>query len=196
LTAATHTEEGPSATRRILSAARTLIARGGAAELSIGDVAAEAGVSKALIHYHFRDKDTLLVALVEDVGSVVLERAKTARESAAQATSHALDAYWDWFQAELRSGDVAILMSLAQCDSDRVRDASRRVASLRRELTAAHTSELFERLGLRPSLPPELIAETVTAFGDGLAAAHALEPDRDPRPAFDVLWLALLTLAE
>ena len=47
----------------------------------------------------------------------------------------------------------------------------------------------------RPS-PPELIAETVTAFGDGLAAAHALEPDRDPRPAFDILWLALLTLAE
>jgi hypothetical protein len=34
------------------------------------------------------------------------------------------------------------------------------------------------------------------AFIDGLAAGYALDSDRDPRPAFDVLWLALLTLAE
>ena len=196
MTAATHPNDEPPATRRILAAARTLVARSGAAELSIGDVAAEAGVSKALVHYHFRDKDTLLVALVEDVGAVVVERARVAREAGASTTTHALDAYWDWFHAELRSGDVAILLALAQCDSDRVRDASRRVAAQRREQSAAHTTVLFDRLGLRPSLPPELIAETVTAFADGLAASHALEPNRDPRPAFDILWLALLTLAE
>lgn len=177
-------------------AARALVARGGAAGVSIGDVATEAGVSKALIHYHFRDKDTLLVALVEDVGGTVVERARAARDAAGDGTAHALDAYWDWFSAELRSGDVAILLALAQCDSDRVREASRRVAAQRRELAAAHTSIVFERLGLSPRLPPELIAETVTAFADGLAASHALEPDRDPRPAFDILWLALLTLAE
>jgi AcrR family transcriptional regulator len=162
----------------------------------MGDVAAEAAVSKALIHYHFRDKDTLLVALVEDVGAVVLERARAARASTADAPAHALDAYWAWFNAELRSGDVAILLSLGQCDSDRVRQASRRVAARRREIAALHTSDVFARLGLSPRLPPELIAETVTAFADGLAAAHALEPARDPRPAFDILWLALLTLAE
>jgi AcrR family transcriptional regulator len=196
LTAATQHDDGPLATRRILLAARALVARGGAAEVSMGDVAAEAGVSKALIHYHFRDKETLLVALVEDVGASALERARSARASASEATSHALDAYWDWFNAELRSGDAVILLSLAQCDSERVRDASRRIAAQRREIAAGHTADLFERLGLSPRLSPDLIAETVTAFADGLAAAHALEPDRDPRPAFDVLWLALLTLAE
>ena len=39
------------------------MARGGAAEISIGEVAASAAVSKALVHYHFHDKDSLLVAL-------------------------------------------------------------------------------------------------------------------------------------
>lgn len=193
MTAATSQPDAP-ATRRILSAARTLVGRGGAAEISMGDVAAEAGVSKALIHYHFRDKDSLLSALVEDVGGSVIARAE--RPLAGDATAHALDAYWEWFRGELEAGDVAILLSLAQCDSARVRAGSRRVADRRRELTAKHTAGLFERLGLRSRLPPELIAETVAAFTDGLAAAHALAPERDPRPAFDVLWLALLTLAE
>jgi hypothetical protein len=34
------------------------------------------------------------------------------------------------------------------------------------------------------------------AFIDGLVALAALEREWNPRPAFDVLWLALLTLAE
>ena len=50
---------------RFAAAARGLVARGGAAELSMGDVASAAHVSKALVHYHFHDKDSLLVALAE-----------------------------------------------------------------------------------------------------------------------------------
>jgi hypothetical protein len=36
----------------------------------------------------------------------------------------------------------------------------------------------------------------VVAFVDGLALEHALVPERPRRIAFDVLWLALLGLAE
>lgn len=193
-----NTEAKPPATRRILIAARALVERGGAAEISMGDVAASAGVSKALVHYHFRDKDSLLRALVEDVGLAALSRARDAMkdETHTHAHTHALDAYWLWLEQELRAGDLRILMSLAEYDSDRVRAASRRIAEQRREIAAEHTALVFSRLGLSPRLPPPLIADTVLAFVDGLAAAHALSPERDPRPAFDVLWLALLTLAE
>lgn len=187
-------EDRPPATRRILSAARTLVARGGAAEVSMGDVAATAGVSKALVHYHFRDKDSLLHALVEDVGYAVVARAREAmpREGSAQA----LDEYWAWLEQELRRGDVRILLALAEYDSDRVREVSRRVADQRREAATQQVSLVFTRLGLSPRVPAPLIADTVVAFVDGLAAGYALDTDRDPRPAFDVLWLALLTLAE
>ena len=184
----------PPATRRILSAARELVARGGAGAVSMGDVATAAGVSKALVHYHFRDKDSLLQALVEDVGLAVIARARAALTR--DASDHVLDEYWTWLETELRSGDLRILLSLAECDSDRVRATARRIADQRREVTTIHVTQVFTQLGLNPRAPPALIAETVLAFVDGLAAGHALEAERNPRPAFDVLWLALLTLTE
>jgi AcrR family transcriptional regulator len=182
------------ATKRILAAARTLVSVGGAAQVSMGDVAANAGVSKALVHYHFRDKDSLLLALVEAIGDDVVRREREA--AAREPVAHALDAYWSFLERELRHGDVRILGALAEYDSERVREASRRIARLRREVAAEHVSLLFSRLALSPRIPAELVAETMVAFVDGLATAVALDPQRDPRPAFDVLWLALLTLAE
>ena len=161
----------------------------------MGDAAAAAGVSKALVHYHFHDKETLLVALVDTVGADV-----TARERAAMGTSaasgNALDAYWGWLAPELAHGDMRILVALGECDNERVRAASRNVAAERRRLAEEHVSLVFERLALSPRVPDRVIAETVVAFVDGLACAHALDPSRDPRPAFDVLWLGFLGLAE
>ena len=177
----------------MLAAARALVASGGAAAVSMGDVAARAGVSKALVHYHFRDKDSLMLALVEDVGDAVLRRE---RDAAAGTTGHPLDAYWTFLERELRGGDLRILGALAEYDSPRVREASRRIGRQRREIAAEHIASIFSLLDLAPRIPPPLVADTVVAFVDGLAAATALDPERDPRPAFDVLWLALLTLAE
>lgn len=178
---------------RILAAARELMARGGVAEVSMGDVAASAAVSKALVHYHFHDKDSLLVALAEQIGQTMMDRARTAP---AAAQEHVLDAYWGAIEYELRAGDLRILLALAECDSDRVRSACRRLAAERRSLASEQISAVFEQLGLSLRVPPELVADTVTAFVEGLSLANALEPERPTRPAFDVLWLALLTLAE
>ena len=86
-------------------------------------------------------------------------------------------------------------ISLAEYDTT-LRTASRRIAAQRREIAIEQTTAVFERLGLTPRVPPGLIADTVVVFVDGLATLHALDPERDTRPAFDVLWLALLTLAE
>ncbi len=160
----------------------------------MGAVAASAGVSKALVHYHFHDKDSLLAALVEEVGRGIVERARDAAQG--DAGEHALDKHWAWLERELALGELRVVISLGEYDNDRVREASRRVAQERREIAAAHTAAIFERFGLRPRVPAGLIAETLIAFVDGLATRHALDPERDTRPAFDVLWLALLTLAE
>ena len=191
---APRSEERAPATRRILDAARALVAEGGAAQLSMGDVAARAGVSKALVHYHFQDKDSLVSALVEEVGRGIVERERAA--IAREGVSHSLDSYWAWLESELRSGDPRILTALSECDSERVRGLSRRIAADRRAVALEHVTHVFERLSLSPRIPAPLIADTVVAFVDGLATAYALDPSRDPRPAFDVLWLALLTLSD
>ena len=182
------------AAQRILGAARTLVARGGAAEISMGDVAAAAGVSKALVHYHFHDKTSLLSALVRDVAATMTARARSAMSGLGEG--HALDAYWAWLEEELQRGDIRVLRSLAEYDSEIVRATSRAVADNRRDVTSEQLALLFQNLGLVLPLPVELLADTVLAFNDGLAASHALDPERNPRPAFDVFWLALLRLAE
>jgi AcrR family transcriptional regulator len=162
--------------------------------VSVGDVAANAGVSKALVLYHFTDKESLLVALVESVGHGVIEREESALSG--RDAAHALDGYWQWLEAELERGDLRILRALADYESERVRMASRRIARNRRQVAAGHVASIFDRLSLTPRIPPDLLAETLVAFVDGLAGARALEPERDARPAFDALWLALLTLTE
>lgn len=191
---APRSEERAPATRRILDAARALVLEGGAAQLSMGDVATRAGVSKALVHYHFQDKDSLVSALVEEVGRGVVERERAA--IAREGVTHSLDNYWSWLESELRSGDPRILTALSECDSERVRGLSRRIAADRRAVALEHVTHVFESLSLSPRIPAPLIADTVVAFVDGLATAYALDPSRDPRPAFDVLWLALLTLSD
>jgi AcrR family transcriptional regulator len=160
----------------------------------MADVATRAAVSKALVLYHFHDKESLLVALVDEVGRLVVSRERAAIDQAGAANP--LDAYWRWLERELAAGDIRTLLALGQHDSERVRAACRRVARERRELAAQHVGALFERLALSPRIPPALLAETVVAFVDGLSAATGLDPAANPRPAFDALWLALLTLTE
>ena len=185
----------PKADGRILESARRLVQRGGAAQVSMGDVAAEAGVSKALIHYHFEDKDSLLAALVESVGAAVLSRARLAGVAVANADKP-LDQHWAWLERELTEGDVRVLVSLSDCDSLATRAAARRIANERLLLLARDVDAIFKALSLTPRMPAALVAETVLAFADGLACRTALSAVPDPRGAFDVLWLALLTLSE
>jgi len=160
----------------------------------MGDVAVGAGVSKALVHYHYRDKDSLLRALVLDTGNAIATRARAALTK--PAGGHALDEYWSAVETELRTGDLRVLISLAEYDSEAVRSAARQVAADRRDLTAQQLTSVLNQLGLTMPVPVALLADTVLAFLDGLAIAVALDADRDPRPAFDVFWLSLLTLAE
>lgn len=50
---------------QILSAAETAIGRFGVAKTTIDDVAKEAGVSRPTIYRYFRDRDTLMTAMIE-----------------------------------------------------------------------------------------------------------------------------------
>jgi len=184
----------PDAPDRILRATVRCIVQAGAVALTMHDVAAEAGVSKGLIHYHFHDKDTLLARTVEWISHHLV-----AREQAALAKStprQAVDDLWTWLSGELERGYVRVLIELAEWRNPLVRNAVRASAAARREAAAASLEQLFALLGLRPRLPPPLLADVVVAFVDGLAIATGLDEERNARAAFDVFWLSLLSLAE
>ena len=184
-----------SAPARILDAAARRIAAAGVGASSLQEIAAEAGVSKALLLYHFRDKDALLAALVERLADHVRARERALFDGEALGPTAAIERLWAWVSEELARGELRVLLQLAAVPAALVAAAVRSAARLRRE-EAAHTVErLFQALELRPRVPGPLLAEVFIAFLDGLALDSALA-EREPRVAFDVLWLGLLSLAE
>lgn len=180
--------------KRILDAAARCIVDSGAVALSMSEVATAAGVSKALIHYHFHDKDTLLVRLLERTVNEIVEREQ--RALAGPTTPLALNVVWDWLDGELRRGSLRVLLEVSQVRTAPVEAAARAAAAQRRRSAADSVRRLFAILELTPRVPVELLAEVVVAFVDGLAIDAAHVDERTPRLAFDVFWLALLNLAQ
>ncbi|HEX6535728.1 MAG TPA: TetR/AcrR family transcriptional regulator [Gemmatimonadaceae bacterium] len=182
------------AAERILRATIRSIVSTGAASLTMHEVAEEAGVSKGLIHYHFHDKETLLARVVE-----WMTRHLVNRERAALAESEprrAIDDLWNWLSAELERGHVRVLMELAQWRGQLVQRAVHESNLERRQAAAASIDHLFTLLALRPRIPPELLADVVVPFIDGLAVATGIDQQFNARAAFDVFWLSLLGLTE
>jgi AcrR family transcriptional regulator len=184
----------PDATERILKAAATRLAISGASVMTMQEVAEEAGVSKGLIHYHFHDKDTLLARLVVWMAEGLVRRERAAL---AASTPHgAIDDLWRWLDGELTRGHVRALVELAGWRGGGVRAATVEAMRLRRMASAASAERLFALLALQPRVPTVLLGDLLVTFLDGLASAPGRTGGVEARAAFDVLWLALLGLAE
>jgi AcrR family transcriptional regulator len=157
-------------------------------------VADTARVSKALIHYHYQDKESLLEQVATWATARVVEREHAALDGATAST--AVDALWQWLDAELEGGHLRLLLELGQYRAPRVRTAVGESLGIRRATSADTIRRLFGLLELRPRVPEALLAAVVVAFVDGLASHPRMEDKRDARVTFDVFWLSLLSLAE
>jgi AcrR family transcriptional regulator len=183
-----------AAAGRILEATSACIVQKGAADVSLQDVAEAAGVSKALIHYHFHDKGELLARLVEWLRAGLVARQATALTGV--SGSAALDALWQWLSDELERGDLRALLDLTLVQGASVQAAVRITAADRRAAAAQVITELCTALGLTPRVPAELLGDAFVAFVDGLALDRVVEPERNARVSFDVFWLAMLSLTD
>jgi AcrR family transcriptional regulator len=183
-----------NAAQRILDGAAACVIARGAAGLSLHDVAAAAGVSKALIHYHFADKESLLAVLVSRTTDGLLAREASALSGA--TAQGGVDSVWRWLSTELELGHLRVLTELARYPAPRVRDAVVSSRRARRTSATNTVTGLFELLALTPRVPAALLADVFVAFVDGLAT-HATAGDlSEHRVSFDVLWLSLISVAE
>ncbi|MFE7137519.1 TetR/AcrR family transcriptional regulator [Streptomyces sp. NPDC057644] len=161
----------------ILEAAATVIARRGVRGLRVEELAEEAGVSKALIYYHFEDRTGLLRRTL----AFVNHRAEryTAEQSAADAPAPGAPA------GPLHRLEQALLLELQ--DLPHVRENSTAWGELRAsavfdpelrsELALASviwSREVADQLGeVRPTAPESALlaaAERLTALLEGLSA--------------------------
>jgi len=166
----------------------------GAGGLTVQGIATAAGVSKALVLYHFRDKDELVARLVGWLTRRVIEREHAALDKSGAGT--VMEDLWRWLDQELRLGELRVLVELgcpggsAQCDAS-AESMSKRLAAAEKTL-----SRVFSILGLPPRVPVAVVAPVHEAFVSGMAVMTEQQASANHRLTFDVFWLALLNLAE
>ena len=181
----------------IIEAACAVIADLGVADLTVTDVAARAGVSAALVYYHFSTKQQLLAAACARLATLRSEGRSHALASADGLA--ALDALWSALEggtgseAERAWNDLTLL---ARRDAavHRTLDAERE-AELR--ALAARLPRLIAALGAELPIPGDEAAAVVLHFLDGVALALAGgTAAEDVRAAYDAFWLVLVTAGQ
>jgi AcrR family transcriptional regulator len=192
----------PAATRRaLLGAAADLFAEHGFDAVTVEDVAARAGVNKALVSYHFGGKRGLYVSVLQSGFAAMADRL-LAIESRAGGAREALHGFFEAFLAvhrehpgfptlfvrELLAGDIepAVATQLR-----RIVGVTRRLARRgAREGTFRRTNPLLLHLGLVGSLA--FFFGTEPARQKARAEGHM--PFRPPTPRAFVRHLEDLTL--
>lgn len=185
-----HAEE-PSRPERLLAAALALGTRSGVGALSLGAIAAEAGVSKALLLYHFAGKAALLGALVSATG-----QGNAARLAAAARTLHAMAAWRALLRDPAQHREAAFLAALLlEADVDVTRAAAVRAA--REGAASALAVAVLADVGLAPRVPAPALGRLLLRQLDGLAvaAARGALADAALDAEIDTCALALLGLA-
>lgn len=167
--------DGAGTRELILQSARRRLIEGGYANLNVRDIARDAGVNHALIGYHFRGKQQLVMAVLDEANTRLLERQQRmygAEQSATRKWKQACAFY----EEDLQSGYVKLMMELM--------GASFHDEALRREFTprmlAWHrlveqgVTDFVAASGLKLPVSPRAIASWIGWFWMGMEASMAL----------------------
>lgn len=181
-----------SASDRIAQAAVDRLCMDGAAAFTVGAVAQAAGISTALVHYHYDSKLGLLRA-----AAARLADARIGRRTAPLAGRglDAIDALRLALESEAGSGAERAwqdLLYLGRSDAA-IGVTLRRYREAEARALASRLPPLLRSLGSAPAVAPEQLAGAVGAALDGFALALATGVPKDTvRSAYDAFWLVVI----
>ncbi len=182
-----------NSTQRIVDEACRVIGEAGLGALTVGVVAERAGVSTALVHYHFDTKAHLVVASAERIAEVRTLRRGSALDAAGGLA--ALDALWRALVAGIDDGVERAWLELvlhARADAE-VAAVLSTPRSAARDAMARRLPLLMRELGATLPASAEEMAASLEAQLDGLALALLGGQDAAVvRSAYDAFWLTLL----
>lgn len=171
---------------RILDAAIALGVAEGVGALSLQGVASAAGVSKALVLYHYDGKDRLLEAVAERLAM------RDAEALEAAAASDALEACGQVVAAAAMRASRALLAALLQEAS--LRAIAARVTARRAAAATTLALAVLDNAGLRPRIAAPLVGRALLQHADGLAVTASGRSEAAVDAERDALMLALLGL--
>jgi AcrR family transcriptional regulator len=165
--------------QRIVDAMRASVAKRGATASTFEQVAAEAGVSRGLLHYYFGTKERLLVEVVRTDAEIRVDRLEETLV-AARTVDHVLDVLVASLvdAVENEPGFFLLLFELFS--------AGRRNPDIQRELgqlfgrIRGHLAEILKAKEREGVLNLRYDAEAVASYLYGLADGFALQALSDP----------------
>lgn len=177
----------------IASAALRLVRRQGAAGVTVGAVADEAGCAKGLVHYHFKTKQRLWDAAAQKRSD---ERNRSwAAAFEASSPKAAIQATWDLLVDESVNGTTLAWTTMfgpGGLVSDQA--VSSAVSDFGHTLSRSGQA-MLERLGMRMRIPASeiglLLGAVVTGAGFQLLAGIKRD---DLEGAYAAAWLGILAL--
>jgi AcrR family transcriptional regulator len=188
---------------RILRAAFRRLAAEGYAALSMREIAKDAGVNHALINYHFRTKDQLVIAVLDEANRQLLERQERMyREPGGFAEKWAQARAF--YRADLASGFVRVQAELwaASLSNPGLREKFLPRLLAWKKVVLLGVKEAFAALescgvALPPPFTPEVIATWISEFWLGMEFADLLGARTDQlqhRAALDAMQKLLESL--
>ena len=177
----------------LIEAARYVIAREGYASASLRKVAARAGCSTGAVTYYFANKEEMVATVTEGLFD---EFDSWLSNQAAPIDLRAiLDRMILWTTS--KKGDAWLvtlqLVVAAASDAPLAAIIQKRYAQFRRKL--ARMLEDGQAQGLiRSDIPADLLADQVSAMGDGWAIMFPVEPERFGRGRIDALVNAAIAM--
>lgn len=167
--------DGTSTRTLILEATRRRLVGQGYANLNVRDIAADAGVNHALIGYHFRGKQQLVLAVLDEANSRLLER-QAGMYAAPTTASQKWQQAREFYEQDLSSGFVKLLMELmAASFHDEVLRAEFTPRLLAwQKLIEGAVDEFLAGSGLELPVSGRAVSAWITWFWIGMEASMAL----------------------
>lgn len=171
----------------VLRAAEEVFARDGFSGSSVQEIAAQAGVSRQLIYRHFRSKEHLFAALIEEYLDLATETLRDDIETAASLCkdiegilSHLLLRFQERLDSKPYFSRLFVEYCALAVRQDQ-RDLILYLENRSNEVGARAISDLQARGFVSADLDPTALRILWTLVIDGLAFRHALEPQDDGR---------------
>src|SRR5688572_28406912 len=114
--------------QQIVEGLLRVMAERGYERASIAEIAKAAGLSPGLVHYHFTEKQEILLTLVEQLAASVRERVKALLERAKGGARGQVDAFLETFLATGDDADPASVAAWVTISAEAVRQPEVRAA--------------------------------------------------------------------
>lgn len=167
----------------LLDAAGQVFAAHGYRAATVAEIVAEAGLSKGTFYWHFRGKEDVFLALLEErfdrpvQALIEVTRSSPAEQTTAPTVSKGL---FDLFE---QRSELTLLLNeywSAAVRDEKLKGRYQEHRTAMRDSLAQALAARMERTGLASSVSPDRLATAFLALGEGMARTRLVDPESVP----------------